>query len=309
MPHIPLVCAEGFGGAQGVGATLGQISATEGAERKIPAATGAAAEGGLETITANGIKLAAQRIGTGSPLVLLHGFASSMGLWAWLDQSQLEGVQNISYDLRGHGASERPVGAHTLTKHVADLVGLLANLGIEKATFAGFSLGGMIAMELAASHPELVTSLALLDTTASFPQATRDMFFEIASRASFNGMAAIADTLIEHTFSPQYLETNPKVVATVRKGILTSDASSIAAAARMVAKVELSARLSQISCPTLILVGANDQLTPPELSEALATGIHNAQLQLIAASGHATPVEQPVAVTTALASLIKSKAS
>ncbi|HEY6405917.1 MAG TPA: hypothetical protein VIY29_00475, partial [Ktedonobacteraceae bacterium] len=93
------------------------------------------------------------------------------------------------------------------------------------------------------------------------------------------------------------------------KGILTSDASSIAAATRMVAKVELSARLSQISCPTLVLVGANDQLTPPELSEALVTGIHGAQFQLIADSGHVTPVEQPVAVTTALANLIKSSPS
>lgn len=288
-----------------VGAILAHIVASEGAERKAPATTGAAAGGGLETITANGIKLAAQRIGTGSPLVLIHGLASSMGLWAWLDQSQLQGVQIISYDLRGHGASERPVGAHTLAKHVADLVGLLAALGIEKATIAGFSLGGMIAIELAASHPELVTGLALLDTTAIFPQPTRDMFFEMASRASFNGMAAIAGTLIERTFSPHYLETNPKVVATVRKGILTSDASSIAAAARMVAKADVSSRLSQIHCPTLILVGANDQLTPPALSEALADGIQEAQLQIIADSGHATPVEQPAAVTTAIANLIK----
>ena len=164
-------------------------------------------------------------------------------------------------------------------------------------------------MELAAAYPERVTSLALLDTTAGFPQATRDMFFELASTASFNGMAAIADTLIERTFSAQFLATNPKIVATVRKGMLTSDASSIAAAARMVAKVDLSPRLSQISCPTLVLVGANDQLAPPELSEALITGIQRGQLQVIADSGHATPVEQPAAVTTALANLIKSSAS
>ena len=297
------------GGELGVGATLGQISATEGAERKAPAATGAEAGGELETISANGIKLAVQRIGTGSPLILIHGLASSMGLWAWLDQSQLEGVQVVSYDLRGHGASGRPVGAHTLAKHMTDLVGLLAALDIEKATFVGFSLGGMIAMELAAAYPERVTSLALLDTTAGFPQATRDMFFELASTASFNGMAAIADTLIERTFSAQFLATNPKIVATVRKGMLTSDASSIAAAARMVAKVDLSPRLSQIRCPTLVLVGANDQLAPPELSEALITGIQGGQLQVIADSGHATPVEQPAAVTTALANLIKSSAS
>src|SRR2546427_843978 len=85
----------------GVGATLGQITAAEGVERKAPASAGQ--EGGLEKITANGIKLAAQRIGTGDPLVLIHGLTSSMSLWAGLDQSQLEGMQIISYDLRGHG--------------------------------------------------------------------------------------------------------------------------------------------------------------------------------------------------------------
>ena len=287
-----------------VGAVLGRITAAEGAERKAPIS--AAQEGGLEKISTNGIKLAVQRIGTGYPLVLIHGLASSMSLWAGLDQSQLEGIQIISYDLRGHGASERPGGAHKLAKHIADLVGLLTALDVKRATFAGLSLGGMIAMELAASRPELVASLILLDTTASFPQTTRDLFFELASSASFNGMSAVADTFIEHSFTPQFIEANPKVVATVRKGILTSDAASFAAAARMVAKADLNVRLAQIHCPTLVLVGAQDSLTPPELAKALADGISGAQFQVIPDSSHASPVEQPAVVTTALRNMVKA---
>jgi 3-oxoadipate enol-lactonase len=247
-----------------------------------------------------------QRIGTGSPLVLIHGLASSMSLWAGLEQSQLEGTQIISYDLRGHGASDRPTGAHTLAKHVADLIGLLTALEVKRATFAGHSLGGMIAMELAASHPELVASLVLLDTTASFPQATRDMFFEFASSASFNGMSAVADTFIDLSFTPQFREANPKMVATVRKGILASDAASFAAAARMVAKADLNSRLAQIHCPTLVLVGAQDSLTPPELTKAVATGISGAQFQMIPDSGHAAPVEQPAVVTAALRNMVEA---
>ncbi len=292
----------------GVGAKLGKIAVSEGGEVLPETKEHASDEASTqEKITANGIMLAVQRNGEGYPLILIHGLASSMSLWASLDQSQLEDVQVISYDLRGHGASERATGAHTLAKHVADLKGLLSALSISRAAFAGLSLGGMIAMELAASNPEMVSALALLDTTAAFPQETRNLFFEMASSASFNGMATITDKFMQLSFSPHFMEENPKMVATIRKGKLASDAGSIAAASRMVAKVDLRQRVADIHCPTAILVGAQDQLTPPELAQELVASIQGAQLHIIPDSGHASPVEQPQAVTTILAQLLKTR--
>lgn len=288
----------------GVGETLGKIAVIEGTEVQTAAKKSSADTGSLQKITANGIALAVQRSGSGFPLVLIHGLASSMGLWASLDQSQLAGADIISYDLRGHGASERASGAHTLAKHLADLKGLLAALSISRAVFAGQSLGGMIAMELAASNPEMVAGLALIDSTAAFPQQTRNLFFELASSASFNGMGAITEKLIELSFTPQFMEANPKIVATIRKGMQASDAASIAAAARMVAKIDLHPRLTAISAPTVVMVGEQDQLTPPELSQELATSIQGAQLHIIAQAAHALPVEQPHAVTAQLAQLV-----
>ncbi|GAC1510622.1 MAG: hypothetical protein NVS2B12_27100 [Ktedonobacteraceae bacterium] len=289
-----------------VGATLGKIAVIEGSE--LPATTQKESQGsgGLEKIATNGIHLAVQHSGSGTPLILIHGLASSMGLWAGLEQSQLEGSEIISYDLRGHGASERATGAHTLSKHVADLKGLLAALSIKRATFAGLSLGGMIAMELAASNPEMVAGLALLDTTAAFPQATRDLFFELASSASFNGMPAITDKFLQLSFSPRFIEENPKMFASVRKGMLASDAASIAAAARMVARIDLHPRLAAIQCPTHVIVGAQDQLTPPALAQELVAGIKGAQMHVIENSGHASPVEQPHEVTALLTQLVKA---
>ncbi|GAC1646172.1 MAG: hypothetical protein NVS4B12_12890 [Ktedonobacteraceae bacterium] len=290
----------------GIGAVLGQIAVSEGSEQVAPKPR-EGADSEQEKISANGIKLAVQRSGTGYPLILIHGLASSMSLWAGLDQSQLSGLQIISYDLRGHGASDRPGGAHTLAKYVADLKGLLAALAIKNAIFAGHSLGGMVAMELAASEPDMVAGLVLLDTTASFPQSTRDQFFELASNASFNGMSAIADRLLQLSFSPQFMAANPKMVTTIRKGIVASDAASIAAAARLVAKVDLRQRLAAIHCPTQVLVGEQDELAPPALSEELAKGINGAQLQIIPESGHALPAEQPHAVTITLVDLAQAK--
>jgi 3-oxoadipate enol-lactonase len=290
----------------GVGATLGKIAVSEGSELQAVSKKDAQAGAAQEKIVANGIHLAVQRSGSGTPLVLIHGLASSMGLWAGLDQGQLAGTEIISYDLRGHGASERAAGAHTLAKHVADLKGLLAALSIQRVTLAGLSLGGMIAMELAASNPEMLAGLVLLDTTTAFPQATRDLFFELASSASFNGMPAITDKFLQLSFRLQFMEANPRMIATIRKGLLASDAPSIAAAARMVAKIDLRQRLSAIECPTLVLVGAQDQLTPPALAEELVAGIKGAQLHVIPESGHASPVEQPQAVTALLAQLVKA---
>ncbi len=301
-----LTILAGEGEEFAVGAMLGKIAVIEGSELLATKKDTQAVGGTQQSIATNGIHLMVQRIGSGIPLVLIHGLASSMGLWASLDQSQFEGVEIISYDLRGHGASERATGAHTLAKHVADLKGLLAALSISRATFAGLSLGGMIAMELAASYPDMVTDLALLDTTAMFPQATRDLFFELASSASFNGMPAITDKFMQLSFTPRFMDANPKITATIRKGMLASDAASIAAALRMVAKIDLRQRLSAIQCPTLVLVGEQDQLTPPQLAGELAVGIKGAQLHVIAESGHASPVEQPQAVSALLAQLVKA---
>lgn len=290
-----------------VGAVLGKIAVIEGSEIQAPVQKDAQGGGGsLEKIAANGIHLAVQRTGSGAPLVLIHGLASSMSLWAGLDQSQLANSEIISYDLRGHGASERPGGAHTLAKHVADLKGLLSALSIQRATFAGLSLGGMIAMELAASNPEMVAGLALLDTTAAFPQETRDLFFELASSASFNGMPAVTDRFLQLSFSPHFREANPKMFTTVRKGMLASDAASIAAASRMVAKIDLHPRLSAIQCPVAVIVGAEDQLTPPALAEDLTSCIQGAKLHIVEDSGHASPVEQPQEVTKLLAELVNT---
>jgi len=303
-----LTILEPEGEELGVGVVIGKIAVTEGSELQVSSKQNdSASAGNQEKVTTNGISLAVQRSGSGFPLVLIHGLASSMGLWASLDQSQLAGVETISYDLRGHGASERVAGAHTLAKHVADLKALLVALSISKAVFAGHSLGGMIALELAASNPEIVAGLAILDSTAGFPQETRNFFFELASSASFNGMSAITEKLLQLSFSPHFIETNPKVVATIRKGMLASDASSIAAAARLVAKADLHARLASVQCPTIVLVGAQDQLAPPALSQELASGIKDAELHVVPESGHALPVEQPQQVTAMLATFVRNE--
>jgi 3-oxoadipate enol-lactonase len=297
---LTLVAAEGD--EIPVGGVVGQIEPAAGAV--VRQRSGTSAGGTAEKIQSNGISLNVQKLGEGPALILIHGLASSMGLWSALDQSQLKGRTIISYDLRGHGGSERPTGTHTMAKHLADLKGLMEALGVEQADFVGHSLGGMIALELAATEPEKVRSLTLISSTAAFPQATRDALFELASAAGFGGMAAIADKLVNWSFSPAFRESNPKMVQTIRQGIKASDAASIAAASRMVAKLDLQPRLGQVKSPTLIIVGEQDELAPPALSEALHAGIVGSELKLLPDCGHAAPLEQPILVTNYIMELV-----
>ena len=285
-----------------VGTALGQIEPAEGAVVRTRAQT--SVEASAETLQANGIQLNVQRSGEGPAVIFIHGLSSSMELWTALDQAKLAGRTLISYDLRGHGRSEQAPGAHTLKKHTADLAALLEALRIEQASLVGHSLGAMIAIELAATQPGKVRSLSLLSTTAGFSRETRNTLFEMASAATFGGMDSIADQLIGLSFRPAFCDANPKVVEAIRRSILSSDAASIVAATRMVAKADLRPRLGSLNCPTQILVGSEDRLTPPELAQELAGGIPGARLQQLPDCGHAAPVEQPGLVIQQLAEFV-----
>lgn len=298
---ISVVVAEGE--VVNVGTVLARIEPAEGAVVK-PQVQGSAEDPSVEILQVNGIALNVQQTGAGPAVVFIHGLSSSMELWAGLEQASLKGHTLISYDLRGHGRSEKTPGAHTLRKHTADLAGLLETLGVEQASLVGHSLGAMIAVELAATQPERVRSLSLLSTTGAFPQETRNLLFELASAATFGGMEGIADPLIELTFRDVFRDANPKVVDAIRRSILSSDASSIVAATRMVAKADLRPRLGSLECPTQVLVGLEDSLTPPDLSRQLSEAIKKAQLHVLPDCGHAAPVEQPALVTQLLADFV-----
>ena len=280
-----------------VGTALGTIEPSEGAVVKTQTSEVASIS---ETVCANGVQLNYQKTGNGQPIIFVHGLSSSMELWTRIDQTALNGKTIISYDLRGHGRSEKVSGPHNLEKHMSDLASLMEKLEIEKAQIVGHSLGAMIALELALQHPSKVSSLTLLSTTAAFPQETRNTFFEMAASASFGGMESITDQLIDLSFRPIFHKTESKIVEAIRRSLLSNDAPSIVSAIRMVAKVDLRERLSSVSCPTQILVGSDDILTPLDLAKELVASIKGAQLKELPNCGHAAPVEQPSLVTKAI---------
>jgi pimeloyl-ACP methyl ester carboxylesterase len=211
----------------------------------------------------------------------------------------------IAYDLRGHGLSDKPPGAHTLNKHTADLLGLMDALGAESADLAGQSLGGLIALHTAASRPDRVRRVAVMNCAATFPADMRERFFELASDASFNGMEYAAAVMTELSFSPAYAKANPGLLDATRQGIQRGDTANFIAAARLVSKVDISENLPGVQAPTLVFAADADAMIPPAAAEALCDGLPQATLAPLKNCGHAAPLEQPAAIVAGLASFLE----
>jgi 3-oxoadipate enol-lactonase len=232
----------------------------------------------------------------GAPvLVLSHALGLSMAMW----DPQLEGLSRalrvVRYDHRGHGGSPVTPGPYTIGELGGDLVKLLDRLGLERVSFCGVSLGGMVGLWLAANAPERVDRLVLCGTAARMPRPE-----DYAARARLvrqRGMAAIADGVIGRWFTPTFPNRRPDLVAWIRSLLLATQPEGYAGACEAVASMDLRDDLARIGAPTLLIAGAEDPATPPELSGEIARRVKSATVVVTPGASHLANVEQPEAIT------------
>lgn len=213
----------------------------------------------------------------------------------------------ITPDLRGFGESEisssstKPV-ISTMIMFADDIAGLMENLGIQQAVLCGLSMGGYVALAFAHKYPERLRGLILADTrpTADAPgvRANRE---RVAQLAESEGNSAIADLQLPALISDYTRQHYPQVETRVRQLIDTALSQGIAAASRgMAVRTDATEMLEQISCPTLVLVGEQDTLTPPQVAQEYAARIADAQYIVIPHAGHLSNLEQPQAFIQAI---------
>lgn len=249
---------------------------------------------------ATGVTLAVEESGQGGiPLLLVHGYPLDRSMWA-MQLSGLRGHRVIAPDLRGFGESDLPDAPTSMSTYADDLAALLDVLGIDRAVIGGFSMGGYIAIEFARRHPQRLAGLALLDTRAEPDsmegRAGRDAAIHTAQTA---GATAIADAMAAKLFAAATPpELRAPLVARMREAPV---AGIVAALVAMRDRLDGTAVLEGLGdLPTLVVVGAEDQLTPPSAARQIASARPGSRLVEVAGAGHAAPVEQPAAVTEAL---------
>lgn len=238
----------------------------------------------------NGIDYSVE--GEGPVLLLAHSLASDRTMW----EPQLDLLKRrfkvVRFDIRGHGRSRATEPPYTMAGLAADAAGVLDAVGAERATWVGLSLGGMIGLTLALAEPGRIERLVVADATAGYPAPAHQMWRDRIAAVEAGGMQAVADGTLGRWFTQGFHEREPATIERVRNMILGTDPKGFAGAAGAIIGYDISGRLGEIACPTLILVGAEDQATPPAMSEALARGIRGAELEVIPGAAHISSIEQ-----------------
>ncbi len=249
-------------------------------------------------------------LGSGPPLVLLHGFPLDGTMWADAAEILSQQWRVIIPDLRGFGQSpwpteQLPHAGHDVTSGnvswtvaamAADVEALLRALQIsEPVVLAGLSMGGYIAMQFALRYHAQLRGLILADTRAAADtDEARAGRRKTAERVLAEGPAFVAETMIPKLFAPDTFQRCPELIAEYRELIVKTNPRTIAAAALALgARPDVTGQLDQIHVPTLCIAGSDDEISPPKEMLVWSAELPRGRFVEIPGAGHMSPVEQP----------------
>jgi pimeloyl-ACP methyl ester carboxylesterase len=255
----------------------------------------------------NDIEIAYDDVGTGDPIVFLHGFPHNRTFWAPQIGALVDRARCIAPDLRGFGQSGI-APPYSMDQYADDIAALLDALRISRAVVAGLSMGGYIAFALWRRHRARVRALVLLDTraTADTPegvQKRRDML----ALARERGTAGVADAMISGMVGKSTRARNPEVVESMHAMLEGAPLEGVLGALEaLMHRPDSTPTLFTIDVPTLIVVGDEDVLTPPGDAEQMQLGIPGSRLEVIQGAGHVSSVERPASVNHVLSEFLST---
>ncbi|MFC3573959.1 3-oxoadipate enol-lactonase [Streptomyces yaanensis] len=231
---------------------------------------------------------------TAPPLLLGPSLGTSYALWDKVAPELSLTHRVIRWDLPGHGGSAPDlIGPGATVADLADLVLALADsLGVDRFAYAGVSLGGAVGLHLAVHHPERVSSLAVICSSAHFNGSKP--WEERAALVRRDGLAPVAATADARWFTAPF--TVPRLVQDHRD----ADPAAYAACCDALAAFDIRDRLSSIAVPTLLIAGREDPATPPAHLREIADAVPGSALVEIPGASHLAPAQCPEAVLTAL---------
>ena len=230
---------------------------------------------------------------TRPPVVLLHPVGLDLTWWGEQIAELVPDYDVIAFDMPNHGLSGKLEGAPTFELLSDLLEDVLNHLNTGPVHLVGISVGGMIAQTFALQRPDLVSSLSLVATLCTFPEAVREALRERARVSRAEGMVKIAALARERWFPPEFRERRPDMLDRATKSLLRQDPGFHASMWDMIALLDLERQLPSISCPTLVVVGREDVNAPVSAGEKIAGMIQGASLTVMPGLGHFPPFEAP----------------
>jgi len=261
--------------------------------------------GPADRLTVNGVSLAVEQRGSGPAVLFIHGFPLDRAIWRH-QLDTLTGFRRIAPDLRGTGQSDAPDLGYSMSTYAEDLLALLDALGDGEIVLCGLSMGGYIAFEFLRRWRERVRGLILMGTRPEPDSAEgRRARDQLIGRVREQGGIAAAEAMLPRFFSAQ---VPPEIIEQVRAMILRTPVPGIVGALSAMRERPDSTPLLETltGIPTLVLVGAEDMITPPVIAQGMAAAIPGARLMEIPGAGHLPCIEQPVPTTRAILKFLQT---
>jgi len=228
------------------------------------------------------------------PLLMLHSIGTTMQVFEPQVTMLARTHRVIRMDMRGHGLSGVTDGDYSMELHASDALALLDALGVQQAHVLGMSIGGRIAMQLAAMAPDRVLSLMLMDTALEFPppQAWQDRIDAVREV----GTEALVDVVM-----PRWV-VDPSLASSqgLRRMLLQTDRRGYAGSAAALRDARAAQVAGRITCPTTVMVGDRDIATPPELAKEVQAAIPGSRYVEISEAGHLPTLERADQATAAI---------
>ncbi len=243
-------------------------------------------------IAANGIEIHYTLAGDGPVVTLSHSLACNLSMWEDQLAALTARYRVLNFDTRGHGQSGAPPGQYTLEQLAEDAYSLLKGLGIRETHVVGLSMGGMIGQLLALTHPEMVRSLTLCDTTSRFAPGAWPAWEERIRAVEKKGMEAVVDATLQRWFTAPFRARRPDAVDRIRVAILATPVQGFIGCCHAIPKINLTDRLHAIHCPAMVIVGEEDPGTPVEMSRTLHEALPSAELAILRSAAHLSNIEQ-----------------
>jgi 3-oxoadipate enol-lactonase len=248
-----------------------------------------------------GIRLAHDRRGSGPPVVLIHGLGgTSASIWKHLPGELEREFEVVTFDLRGTGASERAPGPYSMDDFVADLRGLVEELGLERPALVGHSFGGSIALAYAARYADEVAAVVSAGGPVVLSEQGQQGMRDRAETVEAQGMEVVAETVATNGMAPSFREAHPEEFRAYAGVLAANDPATYAATCRVLAEMDLRGELPKIAAPVLLIAGDRDGVAPPAAQEETAAALRHAERIEVPECGHILPWEKPEALRDAV---------
>jgi 3-oxoadipate enol-lactonase len=256
----------------------------------------------MDRLFADGTVNAAQA-GEGTPLFLFHSLLSDRASFDAIVPELAASFQVFVPELPGFGRSRRVDGG------LAAIADRMATVVLEAAdgrpaTVLGNGYGGFVALQMAIRHPQTAAKLILADTGAAFSEPGREQFRNMARISGEMGLAAITDVAMRRLFAPEFQAAHPALMQDRREAFLRTDLDVFRSACDALATLDLRADLGGVRVPALVLVGEQDEATPPPMSRELAAGLPGARLRILPGCAHVPQLQAPKLFLDAIAGFV-----